>query len=690
LLCADFLYNKITEIAILKKRKQRGPMLSLLEKLKEHVCRLFILLLFVLFVNGAAVSFVHAQDDVAKERRLKASEYRSKMMAGWIGQMVGVGWGAPTEFQYVNRTIPDEEVPKWDPGMVNVWNQDDLYVEMTFLRSLEEYGLDVSIRQAGIDFANSKYQVWHANMAGRNNLRNGIAPPDCSHPEFNKHADDIDYQIEADYAGLIAPGLPNTVITLGEKFGRLVNYGDGLYAGQFVGGMYAEAFFEDDLIKIIEAGLACIPAESQYAEMVRDVVKWHGEYPDDWRATWQKINEKYYENPDYRRWSCSGLDGEFNIDAKINGAYIITGMLYANNDLDQAMIISMQCGQDSDCNPSNAAGVLFTAVGYDNLAEKYISELEQDKKFSYTEYNFPALIDVCEKLAREIIVQAGGRIEKNEAGEEVFIIPVKKPQPSEFVTSWEPGPTAGSVFTNDELPQQLCKWYSQLALLLLLVLPFFVLKENRNLKTFLIIIPLISVLVLWELLRGLIYEDFIETFYLDQTFVFSYSIAITLLFLLGERLARINRYISFGVAMVVFAVAGFCATMISNNGFYDGAASIYYKTYGFAALTFLLALVFSSRHCRKRYSKIRFLLFMLLYILVLQTITAFIGLSVVWGADNVINIYLFVLILGISVGVVVYILLLPYWIVAFFSNLFTQRFRILLMLPENTDETIND
>ena len=113
--------------------------------------------------------------------------------------------------------------------MVNVWGQDDLYVERTFLRSLEMYGLNVSMRQAGIDFANSKYQLWHANNAGRNNLRNGIAPPDCGHPEFNKHADDIDYQIEADYSGLIAPGLPNTVIALGEKFGRLMNYGDGLY-----------------------------------------------------------------------------------------------------------------------------------------------------------------------------------------------------------------------------------------------------------------------------------------------------------------------------------------------------------------------------------------------------------------------------------------------------------------------------
>jgi hypothetical protein len=176
---------------------------------------------------GTQGSFAQSEIEEAieiTERRLKVSDYRQKMMAGWIGQMVGVGWGAPTEFRWTNEIIPADQVPEWRPEMVNVWGQDDLYVEMTFLRSLEEHGLDVSMRQAGIDFANSEYDLWHANKAGRDNLRQGIAPPDSSHPQFNIHADDIDYQIEADFSGLISPGLPNSVIALGEKFGRLMNY----------------------------------------------------------------------------------------------------------------------------------------------------------------------------------------------------------------------------------------------------------------------------------------------------------------------------------------------------------------------------------------------------------------------------------------------------------------------------------
>jgi len=389
----------------------------------------------------------------AETRRITVADYVDKMKAGWIGQMAGVGWGGPTEFRYKGVIIPEDKMPEWNASLINQFQQDDIYVEMTFLRTLELHGFDVSIRQAGIDFANSGYRLWHANRAGRNNLRTGIAPPDSGHPKFNEHADDIDYQIEADYAGLIAPGMPNVAIALGEKFGRLMNYGDGLYGGQFVGGMYAEAFFNDDIIEIIEAGLACIPEKSQYYECITDVLNWHEAYPEDWTKTWQLINEKYHLNPDYRRFSCSGPEADFNIDAKINGAYIVMGLLYGDGDPEKTIIISTRCGQDSDCNPSNAAGVLFTAIGFKNLPETYKIALNPMGKFSHTPYDFPTLVRVCEDLARDAVVNCGGKIENDENGKEVFVIPQRAAKPSALEQSWDPGPATGSRFTQKEMTQ---------------------------------------------------------------------------------------------------------------------------------------------------------------------------------------------------------------------------------------------
>jgi len=640
--------------------------------------KIYILIMASVLFSGS-IAAQQAADEEITERRITVDEFRDKMMGGWIGQMVGVGWGAPTEFQWVNEMIPDEDVPEWKPEMVNVWEQDDLYVEMTFLRSLEEYGIDVSMRQAGLDFAHSKYMLWHANVAGRSNLRKGIAPPDCSHPEFSIHADDIDYQIESDFSGLISPGLPNTVISLGEKFGRLVNYGDGLYAGQFVGGMYAEAFFDSDVHKILDAGLACIPAESQYAEMVRDVIAWHAETPDDWRAAWQKIKMKYQDNPDYRRWSCSGSDSEFNIDAKINGAYIVTGMLYGS-DLDEVIKVSMQCGLDSDCNPSNAAGVLATAVGYNNLPEKYISGLETDQKFSYTEYDFPGLIDVCMKLAREQIIAAGGKVEKNEEGEEVFVIPVQKAQPSEFVTSWEPGPVTGSVYTSEDLTHLTWTVVIQVVFWLILLLAIVALPENRNVKALFILVPIFLAFLLWKL-ANLMPEDTFSWLDLQEPIFVSLATGIAILFLIGERLGRTKGIISALLALVILSGIGLLGIFTNGNSYFDDWITIFLSKYLLTTAIFIFSLFLVSKLSVKKYSCTRFALLLLLIMLITQLCISLIPASILWGLSVVMRWINYLLVVNIRSAILFYLVTLPFWILAFNSNLYNERLRSTLKIP---------
>jgi hypothetical protein len=218
--------------------------------------------------------------------------------------------------------------------------------------------------------------------------------------------------------------------------------------------MYAEAFFENDVQRIIQAGLAAIPAESQYYECITDVLAWYRQHPEDWQKTWNLINEKYHENPAYRRLSCTEPDSDFNIDAKINGAYIVMGMLYGKGDPDQTMIIATRGGQDSDCNPSNAAGVLFTTIGFSKLPEKFTSQLDEQTKFSFTEYDFKGLIDVCLDLTRRAVIRCGGSIETNADGDEVFAIPVLKPLPGPVERSWEPQPVPEDIrLTDQELKQ---------------------------------------------------------------------------------------------------------------------------------------------------------------------------------------------------------------------------------------------
>jgi len=385
---------------------------------------------------------------------LSAEEYFNKMKGAWIGQMAGVGWGLPTEFDWIDSVIPMDKVPRWENAMINQQGNDDLYVELTFMESMGKYGLDVSQRQAAIDFANSGYSLWAANRRGRENLREGIAPPESGHPHFNKNCDDIDYQIEADYSGIIAPGMPNVAISLGEKFGRIMNFGDGLYGGQFIGGMYAAAYFSNNIAEIIESGLKCIPSESLYAEVIRDVLRWFGEYPDTWETSWNLIMKKYYRTHDNQPFQEANKEAWVGIDAKINGAFVVMGLLYGKGNMDSTIIYSMRCGLDSDCNPSNAAGILGTIIGFDQLDEKFKSGIDYGKKFAYTQYDLNDLFERSEQFAGEFIIRNGGRTVTDKNNKKCYLIKKVNARPSAFRPSYAPGTyDENSRFTKEEFAQ---------------------------------------------------------------------------------------------------------------------------------------------------------------------------------------------------------------------------------------------
>jgi hypothetical protein len=322
-----------------------------------------------------------------------------KIRGGWAGQMIGVAYGAPTEFKS-NGKIGEWDL-QWKAGMLeNTIHQDDLYVEMTFAKVMDDLGLEASCEQFGEAFKTSQYHLWHANAGARRALNQGIQAPWSGHPKYNFHANDIDFQIEADFIGLMCPGLPRESNRFCDRVGRVMNYGDGLYGGMFVCGMYSTAFFSDNPRQIVEAGLGCIPAKSQYAMLIQDLLRWSAEHPSDWRHVWKLVQDRWDKDdpcPD-------GFQAPFNIDAKINGAYIAFGLLFGNRDFEKTLEISTRCGQDSDCNPSSAAGVLGVMLGLRQIPESYRTEIPdlQDRKFDYTEYSFNDIVRSTETRALKL------------------------------------------------------------------------------------------------------------------------------------------------------------------------------------------------------------------------------------------------------------------------------------------------
>ena len=388
---------------------------------------------FVLLV--AFVTHCAAQQGSFREMSLK--DLRDRIAGGWAGQMIGVSYGAPTEFR-AKGVIIEGALKPWTPDRIsNSLGQDDLYVDMTFAKVLDDKGLDATTEDFGAMFREAKYGLWHANLAARRALKRGVPATLSGTPKYNAHANDIDFQIESDFIGLMTPGLHRAATDIAMRAGRVMNYGDGLYGGVFVAGMYTAAFFESDPYKVVEAGLASIPAKSPYAMLIVDLLKWYKQNPDDWRKTWKLIEDKWDKND-----PCpSGALQSFNIDAKLNGAYIALGLLYGKKDFGQTLEISTRAGQDSDCNPSSAAGILGVMLGYGAIPEEYKSGIPAiaDKKFQYTDFSFTTIVQSTEKRALATIQRTGGRLE----GDKVLIKP-QTPRPPKLEI-WNYGTVAELV-----------------------------------------------------------------------------------------------------------------------------------------------------------------------------------------------------------------------------------------------------
>ncbi|MET6996000.1 ADP-ribosylglycohydrolase family protein [Chitinophaga defluvii] len=377
----------------------------------------------------------HAQQTLKKGKvSITKERLKDKIKGGWAGQTIGVTYGGPTEFQYCGVTIHDSIPIKWYDGyikktMIDVPGlYDDLYMDLAFVDVYHRLGLKAPVDSFAQAFAHAAFPLDQANQAARYNILAGMGAHEAGHWINNPHADDIDYQIESDFAGLMSPGMPNAASAISDKVGHIMNYGDGWYGGVYVGAMYTLAFLYDDVHLIVKEALKTVPVKSDFYKCIADVIQWHQEYPNDWRKTWSKLEEKWANDycPD-------GVFREFDIDAKMNAAYVVLGLLYGNGDYGKTLEISTRAGQDSDCNPSTAGGILGTLLGYDHIPAYWKMGLQEaeDIDFKYTTLSLNKVYDISFQLALDMIRKYGGKVGENEVQ-----IATQRPKPVKYEKSF--------------------------------------------------------------------------------------------------------------------------------------------------------------------------------------------------------------------------------------------------------------
>ena len=368
--------------------------------------------------TGICLAGLVVSTAAAETYRLPQDVLRDKIRGGWAGKVIGCTYGGPTEFRFQGTIIQDYQPLAWSgqaipssfknsPGLY-----DDVYMNLTFVEVFRQEGLDAPARSLARAFANAPYPLWHANQMARANIERGLAPPVSGDWRNNPHADDIDFQIEADFAGLMSPGMVSVAAEICDRAGHIMNSGDGWYGGVYVAAMHALAFVSDNIEHIASEALKVIPEASRFHAVMSDVLRWHRESPGDWKETWFRVQRKWSEDI-----GCpEGVFSPFDIDAKINAAWVLIGLLYGDGDFGRTLEISARCGDDSDCNPATAGGILGTVLGLKKIPGIWRSGLEavEGARFPYMDFSLTDACGFSFEQALGMVKKNGGRVQGGE------------------------------------------------------------------------------------------------------------------------------------------------------------------------------------------------------------------------------------------------------------------------------------
>ncbi len=294
-------------------------------------------------------------------------EYIERIYAGWMAKIIGIRLGAPVEgwtYEQIKEIYgaPDGYTVDFREFAAD----DDSNGPFFFLHGLEdgkkwEHMEAQDVGDALLNYAPyEKGFFWWGGYGISTehtaylNLRNGIKAPLSGSIELNgaATAEQIGGQIFIDTWGLVAPGNPDLAARLAAKAASVTHGGNGISGGIFIAVCISCAFVETDIRKIIEKGLSYIPADCEYAVVVRKVMDFYDLYPDCWENCYRFIRD----NHGYDKYP-----GACHIIPNI--AVMILALLYGEGDFSDTLNICNRCGWDTDCNVGNIATIMGVRGG---------------------------------------------------------------------------------------------------------------------------------------------------------------------------------------------------------------------------------------------------------------------------------------------------------------------------------------
>ncbi len=302
-------------------------------------------------------------------------DYVERVYAGWYGKIIGIRHGSNIEgWPYEKIAEKYGEIKGYLFDFINFASDDDSNGPIFFIRALEDYvcSEDITPKQMGetvlnyVPFDHSFFWLGGYGISTEHtaylNLLHGIDAPLSGSVELNGAAvaEQIGGQIFIDTWGLVNPCDYQRAARFAQKMASVTHGGNGIYGGMFVAACVSAAFAERNVKKVIEAGLSVIPEDCEYNRMARDVIRFHGEHPENWREGFDFVRKNY----GYDRYP-----GACHIIP--NSAVVILSLLYGEGDFSRSVNICNMCGWDTDCNVANVGCILGVMLGIGGIDKSW-------------------------------------------------------------------------------------------------------------------------------------------------------------------------------------------------------------------------------------------------------------------------------------------------------------------------------
>lgn len=277
--------------------------------------------------------------------------YYDKVYGAWLGKSIAGTIGAPFEgrkelFEY-----------RFDPKAIEqMLPNDDLELQVLWLEVLEKKGIYLESSDLAEAFyskcpyAPGEYAYFMKNYA------RGIFPPLSGSFNNRYYINGMGCPIRSEIWACISPGNPALAAEYAAKDGVMDHEGDPVYAEQFLAAVESAAFFENDLNRLFDIGMAYLPAGTKIRRLVEDTRRWAEEEP-----RWEKVRSwiiRDYGHPD-----CTNLYQ--------NIGFTLLALIHGDENFLDTTMIALNCGFDTDCTCATAGALLGILYGASYLIETH-------------------------------------------------------------------------------------------------------------------------------------------------------------------------------------------------------------------------------------------------------------------------------------------------------------------------------